>query len=85
MKNTKQAIATKLRINPKYHQAISFGTKLLKAVALLIFLTPFFIRIYQDTTINSFFITFFSCLGISIFLMISAEIFEAALDQEVQV
>jgi hypothetical protein len=85
MKSAKKYLAPKLRINPKYHLAISIGAKTLKVVALVIFLTPFFLRIYKDTTINSFFITFFSCLGVSIFLMIAAEISETSIDQEVQI
>ncbi|WP_339864732.1 hypothetical protein [uncultured Algoriphagus sp.] len=85
MKSPKKHLAPKLRINSKYHPAIAVGAKAVKALALVIFLTPFFMRIYQDTSINSFFITFFSCLGISIFLMIAAEISEAAIDQEIQV
>ncbi|WP_339880192.1 hypothetical protein [uncultured Algoriphagus sp.] len=85
MKSKRNYVASKLRINAKYHPAISVSAKIAKAVALVIFLTPFFMRIYKDATITSFFISFFSCLGISIFLMMAAEISEAAIDQEVQV
>lgn len=85
MKSQKKYLAPKLRINPKYHPVIAVGAKAAKAIALVIFLTPFFMRIYQDISINSFFLTFFSCLGISIFLMIAAEVSEAAIDQEVQI
>lgn len=85
MKSTRNYLAPKLRINAKYHPAISIGAKTVKALALLIFLTPFFLRIYKDASITSFFITFFSCLGLSIFLMMAAEIAEATIDQEIQV
>lgn len=85
MKSPKNYLVPKLRINPKYHMVIAISTKIVKVVAFLVFLTPFFLRIYKDASINSFIITFFSCLGVSIFLMMAAEISEAAIDQEVQV
>jgi len=85
MKSTKNYLPSSLRINRKYHPAISIGAKATKAIALLIFLTPFFLRIYKDANITSFFVTFFSCLGVSIFLMITAEIAEAAIDREIQI
>lgn len=85
MKSPKRFHAPKLRINPRYHQVIAVIAKIVKAAALMIFLSPFFMRIYQDVSINSFLITFFSCLGISIFLMMAAEISEAAIDQEIQI
>ena len=85
MKSPKNYLAPKLRISPKYHLAIAISAKIVKVVAFLVFLTPFFLMIYKDASINSFIITFFSCLGVSIFLMMAAEISEAAIDQEVQV
>ncbi|TXE07570.1 hypothetical protein [Algoriphagus aquimarinus] len=85
MKSKRNYLPSNLRINPKYHPAISLGAKVLKLIALVVFLIPFFMRIYKDATINSFFITFFSCLGISIFLMMVAEISEATIDKEIQI
>ncbi|WP_215223299.1 hypothetical protein [Echinicola shivajiensis] len=67
------------KISPvlSHHTWVSTFAKVVRAIAIIIFLTPFVFRMLGDISLDMYFLMFFGCWGASIFLFLGAEILDA--------
>ncbi|WP_186757612.1 hypothetical protein [Echinicola salinicaeni] len=59
-----------------HHKWVGVIAKMIRAIAIIVFLVPFVFRLFGDISLDMYFIMFFGCWAASLFMFLGAEVLE---------
>ncbi|MBD8487957.1 hypothetical protein IFO69_04270 [Echinicola sp. CAU 1574] len=71
---------SKIAVSPESHRRIRIIAGCVKVIAFLIFISPYILRMTDNASINEFFHLTLGSMGVSLFLMLAAELSVALIE-----